>query len=215
MDDMGIDVLFTGSQKALSTPVGLAVVWLSPKALSKLDEPQLSAHYMDLSKWLRVMKSYEEGSPIYYATPAVNLVYALNMALQKILDYGLERWYKKHRIMAKAFRDSIRSIGLETMASEEVSASTVTAVYLPDNISSREFRREMSSRGVYVAGGILEGIRDRYFRVGHMGMMNLNDIIAILACIERSLKSLGYDVELGRALATFQRVTHQEESALL
>jgi len=205
MEDYGVDVLFTGSQKALSTPTGLALVWLSPKALKKLDSNNLSPHYMDLNNWIRIMKSYENKKPRYYATPAINLVYALNAALKKIFQYGLEKWFRKHSIMAKLFQEGVEELGLEVMADKSCRASTVSAVYLPHSISLNDFKEEMLNRNIIIAGGILHNLRDKYFRVGHMGMMNYNDIIAILAAIERSLNTLGHPIELGKSLYKAQK----------
>lgn len=210
--DDGVDVLFTGSQKALSTPVGLSIVWLSPKAIHRLDQGNISPHYMDLSEWIKVMKGYEEGKPLYYATPAVNLVYGLNSALKNILDYGLEMWFEKHRVMAGGFREGVKALGLEILAKNYCAASTVSAVYLPDGVSWSDFRREMFRRNVIVAGGLISSIKDKYFRVGHMGMMNYNDIIAILGAIERSLSKLGYPIDFGASLAKFQEYVYKYES---
>ncbi len=204
MKEAGIDVLFTGSQKALSTPVGLSIIWLSPKAMDRLKMNNLSPHYMDLGEWLKIMRSYEEGAPKYYATPAVNLIYALNGALRKIFEYGLDKWFNKHVLMAGSFRAGLQEVGLELMAKDYCRANTVSAIYLPENIESKRFRDELYRMGIVVAGGILKGLRDKYFRVGHMGMMNLNDIVAILAAMERVLYSLGYDIELGSSLRGFQ-----------
>lgn len=211
MEKDGIDVIFTGSQKALSTPPGLSIIWLSPKALSRLNEDNLSPHYMDLTRWIKIMKSYEDGRPQYYATPAVNLVYALNTALRKIFQYGLERWFKKHYVMARLFQEGVEEIGLRIMADKSCRASTVSAVYLPESISLQDFKKEMRKRDVIIAGGILENLRDKYFRVGHMGMMNYNDIIVILAAIERSLIKLGYSIELGKSLTKVQRTLNVME----
>jgi alanine-glyoxylate transaminase/serine-glyoxylate transaminase/serine-pyruvate transaminase len=205
-DEWGIDVLFTGSQKAIGVPVGLGIIWYSRRALERLEVTgsKTAPYYMDLGKWRRVMCSYEEGNPIYYATPPVNLIYALSKSLEIIFEEGLENRFRRHLYLASAIREGLRSIGLTVMAKDEYAASTITSVYLPDGISLDNFKNEMARRNVIVAGGIYPGIRDKYFRIGHMGIMDYNDGAAILASIERSLLSLGYELSLGSSLTKYQ-----------
>lgn len=207
MKDWNIDVLLTGSQKALGVPPGLAVVWLSPKALERLEETKskLAPYYVDFTKWIPVMKGYEEGKPKYFATPAVNLILALKVSLELILGEGLENVFKRHRVLAEAFRAGVKSLGLDLVVKdEEHAASTVTGVVLPENVDLKSFRSEMLKRNVVVAGGLIPDLK--YFRVGHMGPVNSNDIIATIAAIERSLKTLGYDVEVGAGTSEAQEI---------
>ncbi len=206
MSEWGIDVLFTGSQKALGVPAGLGILWLSEKALRRLKETEssLSPYYMDLSRWIRVMKSYEEMKPIYYATPSVNLIWGLWKSLKIIFDEGLENRFRRHKILSRALRKGLKAIGLDIMAKEEYAASTITSVYLPEGVSPYDFKREMLNRNVVIAGGIYPGLREKYFRIGHMGIMDFNDGVSILAAIERSLYSLGYGLEPGAGLKAYQ-----------
>ena len=206
MSEWGVDVLFTGSQKALGVPPGLAIIWLSEKALNKLNETasSLSPYYMDLNRWIKVMKSYEDMKPIYYATPSVNLIWGLWKSLEIIFEEGLDNRFRRHKILSKALRRGLRAIGLDIMAREEHAASTITSVYLPEGVSQLDFKREMLNRNVVIAGGIYPGLREKYFRIGHMGIMDYNDGIGILAAIERSLYSLGYDFEPGAGLKMYQ-----------
>jgi alanine-glyoxylate transaminase/serine-glyoxylate transaminase/serine-pyruvate transaminase len=212
MSEWGIDVLFTGSQKALGVPAGLGILWLSEKALHRLKETEsaLSPYYMDLSRWVKVMKSYEEMKPIYYATPAVNLIWGLWKSLEIIFDEGLENRFRRHKILSRALRKGLKAIGLDIMAREEYAASTITSVYLPGEVSPSDFKREMLSRNVVIAGGIYPGLREKYFRIGHMGIMDFNDGVSILAAIERSLYVLGYDLEPGAGLKAYQNMLLSE-----
>jgi len=205
MKDWGIDVLLTGSQKALGVPPGLAIIWLSPKAIERLKETKskYAPYYMELTRWINVMNSYGELKTSYFATPAVNLVMALNKSLKLILEEGMERRIKRHRILSKAFRKGVKAMNLKIMAkSEDYAASTVTAIYLPENIDLQQFLAEMNKRNVVVAGGLYPNIK--YFRVGHMGPVNANDIIATISAIERSLNALGYKTTIGEGLREAQ-----------
>jgi len=208
MKDWNIDVVLTGSQKAIGVPVGLALIWLSPRALDRLKETnaRYAPYYMDFNKWIDVMDSYEQLKPIYFATPAVNLIVGLHESLKLIFEEGLENRFRRHRVLSEAFRKGVRSLGLNLLAkNDDIAASTVTAVYLPENIDLSDFRREMASRNVIVAGGLYPSIKTRYFRVGHMGPVNANDIASTMATIERSLVKLGYPINLGDGLSVVQR----------
>ena len=209
MKDWGIDVVLTGSQKALGVPAGLAILWLSPKALDRLSETKgkYSPYYMDLTKWIGIMESYEKLKAAYFATPAVNLIIGLHRSLELMFEEGIENRFRRHKNLSKAFRSGIQQLGLRLVAkSEDIAASTVTAAYLPENVELGEFRKEMLARNVVVAGGLYPSIKSNYFRVGHMGPINANDIVSVVAAIERSLKKLGYEVKPGDGVTATQRV---------
>ncbi|AFL67122.1 pyridoxal-phosphate-dependent aminotransferase family protein [Desulfurococcus amylolyticus] len=202
----GVDVLFTGSQKALGVPPGLAIIWLSPKALEKLKELKepLSPYYMDLKKWVEVMRSYEEKKPVYFGTPAVNLVVALRKSLELILREGMENRVRRHMVLSEAFREAMKALGLGILASEKYTAHTITAVKLPSGIDAGLLVSFARSAGVAIARGLLKEVN--YFRVGHMGPVNANDIIATIAVIERALYRQGYLSRLGDGLLRAQEV---------
>lgn len=209
MKDWDLDVVLTGSQKAVGVPAGLALIWLSPKALNRLKETnsRFAPYYMDFKRWIKVMDSYENLKPIYFATPAVNLIVALNESLKLIFKEGLDKRFRRHRVLSTAFRKGVETLGLRFLVeSDDIAASTVTAIYLPEDIRLADFRREMAERNVIVAGGLYPQIKDKYFRVGHMGSVNANDIISAIAAIERSLKTLEYPVELGDGVVAAQRI---------
>ncbi len=209
MEDWGIDVVLTGSQKALGVPPGLAVLWLSPKAINRLSETQskYSPYYMDLTKWIEIMNSYENLKAAYFATPAVNLIIGLHKSLELIFEEGLGNRFRRHEALSKAFRSGIHGLGLRLIAKDDkIAASTVTAVYLPEKIELGKFRQEMLDRNVVVAGGLYPPIKSKYFRVGHMGPINANDIISVVAAIERALIKLGYEARLGNGVSRTQEV---------
>lgn len=212
MKDWNIDVLFTGSQKAIGVPPGLAILWLSQKALERLKETKsiYAPYYMELTRWIKVMESYEELKAAYFATPAVNLILALNKSLELILNEGMENRLKRHKTLSKAFRNGIKAIELNIMAkSEDYAASTITAIYLPKEIELQQFLNEMYKRSIIVAGGLYPNIK--YFRVGHMGPVNANDIIATISAIERSLTKLGYKINIGEGLRETEKELLKED----
>ena len=206
MKDWNVDVLLTGSQKALGVPPGLAILWLSPKAMERLEETKAkcSPYYMDFTLWIPIMRSYEEGKPRYFATPPVNLIMALHESLKLILEEGVDNVVARHKALAEALREGVKALGLKLMVKDErYAASTVTGIVLPGNVEAKEFISEVKMRNVIVAGGLIQGIN--YFRVGHMGPVNGNDIVATVAAIERALLSLGVQVDVGAGVGRVQR----------
>jgi len=199
VDAWGIDVCFTGSQKALGVPPGLAVVSFGPSALRARDQRKapIGTYYGDLRRWAPVM----EDPTKYFATHPVNMIYALHESCKMILSEGLDARFARHAKLAAAFRAAIRSIGLGLVSEESTSASTLTVAYYPDGIRDAEFRRTMAERyGVVVAGG-LGPLSQKVFRVGHMGNVNRNDILATTAAVEGSLAEQGYSFTAGAAVA--------------
>lgn len=200
MDEWGIDVCFTGSQKALGVPPGLGIVAFSEEFSRDLEAKSKSL-YFDIDMLRREMETTRN----YYVTPSVNLVYALDKALDIILEEGLERRFERHRIMARLVRSALSEMGVSLVAKEGFQADTVTAAYLPEGVDWASLYGEMRKRGIEIAGGLGE-LKGKIFRIGHMGQVGYNELIATIAALERSFTALGYRVELGRALAKMQSI---------
>ncbi len=206
-DEWGIDVVLTASQKAIGVPPGLALLMVSQKAMEvwKNRKTPIPNYYSDWNNWLPVMKAYEERRPSYFGTPAVNLIVALETSLKIICKEGIENRVKRHKNLAKAFRAGITALNLEILPqTTDIAANTLTAVYYPKGIVGAKLLSKIASNDIIVAGGLLSGIQTSYFRIGHMGSVSPNDLVAVLAALERSLLELGYDVESGKSLQAFQ-----------
>ena len=200
LDDWGIDVCFTGSQKALGVPPGLGIVAFSREYSEELEKREGPwTLYFNVPKLLKEMESTRN----YYVTPAVNLVYALRESLKIIMNEGLEARYKRHKIMAEAVRVALEGMGLRLVAEEGFRADTVTAAYIPQGIEWPKLFEGMRARGIEIAGGLGE-LKGRIFRIGHMGQTGYTDIAATIAALERTLKTLGYDLRLGAGLEKMQ-----------
>jgi len=208
-EDWKINVCFTGSQKALAVPPGLAIVMIDEQALEALRERETPVpnYYCDLSKWLPIMQGYEEGRGGYFATPPVNMIYALHESVKQILEEGMERRFRRHSIMSRAVKASIKALGLEALpASNSVSADTLTAAYYPPGVDGSRFLAAARREGVVLAGGLLRDLKDRYFRIGHMGTMGASDILAIVGAVEKSLDACGYRFKKGVGLTAAEKV---------
>ncbi len=194
VDEWGIDVCLSGSQKALAVPPGLAVLSAGKEALDARAKRKrkVQSYYMDFENWLPVMRDPSK----YFATPPVNMVYALAESLDMILGEGLEKRCARHAAIARAMRSALNKIGLKIVAEEKGRADTMTAAYYPSGIDDEAFRSNMVRHGVIVAGGLGQ-LRGKIFRVGHMGNVSPNDLIATIGAIEASLSQLDYSFPVG------------------
>lgn len=207
-EQWGIDLAFTASQKAIGVPPGLALVVAGPRAMDAFDERRapVGNYYADWTNWLPIMQAYEERRPSYFGTPAVNLISALNVSLGQILEEGVEVRFSRHRRLNEGFKAAISALGLSQVpVRPEVAATTLTAPYYPDGVDGT-LLGYIKEAGVIVAGGLHPEMRDRYFRVGHMGAVSESDILATVGAIEQGLAQVGYKFELGAGLAAAQAV---------
>ena len=198
VDDMNIDVLFTGSQKAFGVAPGLAIVWAGRKAL--LRRKSLGAipeYYIDFEKWIPIMNDPSK----YYATPAVNMIWALKESIRLIKEEGLEERYDRHTRVSNVFNDSLEAMGFKILAKKEHRCSTLSTVLYPEGINDAEFRKVLAEEGAMTAGG-LAAYAGKMFRIGHMGNIDDHTIYSAIASIERTLIRLGYKYEKGIGLKT-------------
>ena len=206
-DEWGLDIVLTGSQKAIGVPPGLALLVASQKAMEvwgKRKTP-VSNYYADWHNWLPIMKGYEERRPSYFGTPAVNLIVALETSLKIISKEGMNERVKRHQKLAKAFRAGISSLNLTILPkTTQSAANTLSAVYYPKGMDSGSFLSKIAHNNVIIAGGLLSEIKTEYFRIGHMGSVSANDLLAVLGALERVLLELGHDIDSGKCLQAFQ-----------
>lgn len=169
-DKWGIDYALTASQKALGAPPGLSVSMISQRALefAVSGENPTRSFFGSLKRWTPVMQNYEAGKPAYFATPAVQLVYSLDVALEEILHDSVEKRWEQHKKTSDWFKGKlVNELGLKLVSSPEFSSSGLTAAYVdnPPRVISH-----LKQNGFVIAGGIHKEIGSKYFRVGHMGV---------------------------------------------
>lgn len=206
-DEWGLDVVLTASQKAIGVPPGLALLMVSEKAMQVWENRKTPVpnYYADWNNWLPIMRAYEERRPSYFGTPAVNLVVALQTSLKIICNEGMDKRIKRHQSLAKAFRSALAALNLIILPkTTAIAANTLTAVYYPEEINGTALNAKMSDSNVIIAGGLLPDIKASYFRIGHMGSVSANDLLAVLGALERALSQLGHSFEIGKGLQTFQ-----------
>lgn len=198
-DDWKVDVVISGSQKALMLPPGLSFASLSKKAWEMVDEATFPRYYWDFKK---AASSLNKGQTPY--TPAVSLVCALRESLALIKQEGLNAVLNRHRMFAHAIRRAALSLGLQIFANPPSNA--VTAILVPSGIEGEKLREKLRTDfGVLVAGG--QGrLSGRILRIAHMGWMDKLDIIGVISALETSLSRLGYEVELGKGAAVAEEI---------
>jgi len=193
-DAWGIDVVVTGSQKALMTPPGLAFASISERAWKKAAASTLPRFYWD---WARLLGAQEKGSTSF--TPATSIVVALDTALGLILEEGLETVHARHVRIGRACRAGAKAMGLELYSPDDDTASVLTGILTPPGIDAVELRLALRDRhGFTIAGGHGD-IVGRLFRIGHIGYVDLFDIVAVLGAVELELVEMGATVERGAA----------------
>jgi aspartate aminotransferase-like enzyme len=193
-DEWGVDVVVSGSQKALMTPPGLALVSVSQVAWDT--RGTLPRFYFD---WERTRKAQEIFDAAF--TPAVSLVVGLDVALGLLLEHGLDAAFERHVRLGRACREGIKAMGLELFSPDDDSSAVVTAVRAPEGIDSGELLLLLRDRhGVTLAPG--QGpLKGKIFRIGHIGYFDVFDIAIALAAVELALTELGADIERGSAVA--------------
>ena len=200
MDEWGVDVAITGSQKSLMLPPGLGFVTLSDRAWASVERNKSQkAFYFDLRKY---RKSIDDGDTPF--TPANTLIEALAVSLRMIKDEGIETVWKRTHALAESVRQGMRALGLELFSKSP--ADSVTAIRYPSGVSDKDFRGQLKTKhNIHVAGGqgTMEG---QIFRVNHMGYTDAYDALAVVAATEHVLKSLGKPVDFGKGVAATQRV---------
>ncbi len=200
MDDWRIDVLVTGSQKALMLPPGLAFIALSDKAWGKVENSRLPKYYFDLKKELKMQQKNQSAY-----TPAISLLIGLREVLKMIREERLECLFLRHKTLAKALREAICALGLDLFAPTSPS-DALTAVKVPDGIDGKKLVKHMSQKyGVTIAGGQDE-LKGNIFRIAHLGYLGHFDLITAVSALEMTLRDLGHPVTLGKGVAAAQDI---------
>ncbi len=201
MDEMGIDVLLTGSQKAFGVCPGLTMVWASQSALERRKSlGSIPEFYIDFEKWIPIMESPAK----YYATPAINLVWALKESVRIIKEEGIENRYERHKKVGRAMQAALESLGFKILAQEGNRAVTLSNLIYPEGIDDVAFRNILAEEGIMVAGG-LAAYAGKMFRLGHMGNIDMHDLVSVIATIERGLYRVGKHDDLGKGVGTLMK----------
>lgn len=194
MDEWGVDVMVTGSQKAMMCPPGLAFVAVSERTWKRMDTFKTPAFYNCLKAYRKSLADYD--SPY---TPAITLLMGVRRALRMIREEGLESIWARTARLARATRAACEAMGLAVFARDP--SDSLTALLLPEGMDGADFRKRLrADHGIVVAGG-QDQLKGKVIRLNHMGYVDEMDTIAALAAIEMVLHKMGRTVQLGAGAA--------------
>lgn len=187
IDEWGLDVVGSGSQKGYMIPPGLGFVSVSTKAWEVYKTATLPRFYLDLGKYQKT--AAKNSNPF---TPPVNLVFALRAALQMMQAEGLENIFARHDRHRRATRAAIRAMNLPLLAADDVASPAVTAV-APVGVEAESIRSILKKRFDIALAGGQDHLKGKIFRIGHLGFISDRDVLMVIAAIEAALQELGYD----------------------
>ena len=181
VDEWGLDIVASGSQKGYMIPPGLSFVSISDKAWKASDESNLPKFYLDLKSY---KKSLLSNSNPY--TPAVNLVFALDESLKMMRDEGLEKIFSRHHRHKLAVSEAALTLNLKLFADKDYLSPSITAIELKD-MDAEEFRKSIKKEYDILLAGGQDHLKGRIFRIGHLGYINDRNIISVIAAISNKL----------------------------
>jgi aspartate aminotransferase-like enzyme len=194
-DGWELDVVVSGSQKALMCPPGLAFVSVSPAALEAAVRSTAPRYVLD---WERTRKAQAKFDAPF--TPAISIFRALDVALGLLLDEGLEGAFDRHARLGRACREGAKAMGLELFSPDEERSAVVTAIRAPEGVDATEVVSALRDRfGITIANG-QGSLKGKIFRIGHIGWFDVFDITTALAAVELALADAGAEIERGVAV---------------
>jgi alanine-glyoxylate transaminase/serine-glyoxylate transaminase/serine-pyruvate transaminase len=192
-DEWGVDVTVSGSQKGLMLPPGLSFNAISAKAIKASEQAKLTRSFWD---WKPMLASNATGYFPY--TPATNMLYALDTAVDMLLEEGLDNVFARHDRMAEATRRTVRHWGLEVQCQDPRHYSSVlTAVRLPQGHSANALRATILEKFNMSLGNGLGQLNDRVFRIGHLGDISPLQLVGTLGGVEMGLRAAGVPHQAG------------------
>ncbi len=200
MDEWGVDVAVTGSQKGFMLTAGLAIVGFSPKAIEATKTATLPRTFFDIND---MTAGYANNA--YPYTPAVGLLNGLNEACTMLLNEGLENVFARHHRIAEGVRAAVGAWGLELCAANpSVYSDTVSAIRTPEGFNATDIVTHAADKYGVAFGVGLGEVAGKVFRIGHLG--SLTDVMALsgIATAEMCMADLGLDIKLGSGVAAAQ-----------
>jgi aspartate aminotransferase-like enzyme len=198
MDEWGVDLVVTGSQKAWMAAPGLAMIAASERGWAAMETARMPRFYLDL----RAHRDAAAGGQTPF-TPAIAVVYQVDEGLRLMAAEGAESIFARHEACAAAAQAGLTALGFELFADQRHASKTVTAANVPDDLDWKAFNAEVKRRGVVLAGG--QGkLTGKIFRLGHLGSVTLEEILGALSTLEFAALAQGQTVTPGAAVAAAQ-----------
>ena len=204
VDEWGIDVCYSGTQKCLGAPPGLAPITLSEDAMEvvRTRETPVQSFYFNLQE----LGSYWGRNRAYHHTAPISMTYALREALRMMMEEGIENRIDRHTRAAAALRAGLEALGLELLAHPDYRLNPLTTVQIPEGIDDAQVRAALLNEyGIEIGGGLGE-FRGKAWRIGLMGdSARDRNVLALLSALEQLLSENGYEVAFGSSLAAAQK----------
>lgn len=204
MDDWGIDVCYSATQKCLGAPPGLAPISLGPRAMEVINnrKTRVESFYFSLQE----LESYWSERRAYHHTAPISMTYALQEALIMMMEEGLENRLNRHARVAAALRAGLEAMGLGLLGDPEYRLNPLTAAVVPDGIDDGVVRGKLlNDYSIEISGGLGE-LRGKVWRIGLMGdSARETNVFALLSALEIILSGQGYEVAYGASLAAAQK----------
>jgi aspartate aminotransferase-like enzyme len=198
MDDWGVDIVVTGSQKAWMSAPGLAMIAASPRAWAAMEQATMPRFYLDL----RAHRDAAANGQTPF-TPAIAVVYQVDEGLRLMGEEGAPAIFARHEACAAAARAGLSALGFQLFADPAAASKTVTAAWVPEDLDWKAFNGEVKRRGVVLAGG--QGkLTGKIFRLGHLGSVTIEEILGAISTLEFASLASGRPVTPGAAVAAAQ-----------
>jgi aspartate aminotransferase-like enzyme len=194
-DAWGLDVVVTGSQKSWMVPPGLAMVSVSERGWAVAEQATMPRFYFDLKAH---RDSAAKGETPW--TPAVGVCFALDVALDLLEREGWPSIFRRHAACGEATRAGLRAMGVRLFADPAHASDTVTSALVPEGVEWSSLGRELRGRGLVLAGG-QGSLTGKLFRVGHLGAVTVDEIVAAMGILEEALRAVGQPVDQGAGAA--------------
>ncbi|MCS7014943.1 MAG: alanine--glyoxylate aminotransferase family protein [Gemmatales bacterium] len=209
VDHWQADAVYSGTQKCLSAPPGLAPVTFSPRAVEAIQrrKTKVQSWYLDVT----MVQRYWGQERFYHHTAPITMIYALREALRLVQEEGLEQRFARHRLHHSALKAGLAALGIRYAAVEGYQLPQLNAVWIPPGADDVTTRRTLLDRfGIEIGGG-LGDFKGKVWRIGLMGYScRANNVLLFLAALEQSLILQGLKIPEGASLAAANRVYAQQ-----
>ncbi len=198
MDDWGVDVALTGSQKGMMLPAGNAYVCFSQKALAMRHEAKLPRNFLDIEDQIQA-----NDAGYFPYTPSTPMLHGLRRAIDLMLEEGLDNVHARHRRLAEGVRRAVLDgWGLQLCARDpKWYSNTVSAVVVPEGFDARDVMKVAYHRYNLSLGGGLSEVAGKVFRIGHLGDVNELMLASAIVGAEMAMRDVGIDVAPGSGIA--------------
>jgi alanine-glyoxylate transaminase/serine-glyoxylate transaminase/serine-pyruvate transaminase len=209
MDEWGVDLAITGSQKGLMLPAGLGIVCASRKALAAMKDATCRKAYFDFADYIRT-----NPTGYFPYTPALPLLYGLRESLAILQEEGLENVYARHHHLASGARAAVQAWGLKLCSKEpKWHSDTVTAIMVPRGFNGADVIDRAYRRYNLALGAGLSQVAGKLFRIGHLGDLNELMLLGAIAGAEMAMRDVGIEIELGSGVAAAQAHFRRAQAA--